>query len=98
MIRMVCFSIQVLFQMDESIWQHYIKDSICSLFASCIALLYTNYSLKTAHIFTYFALIMELFYAEWPEFFMALEPDYSYWPGNPLRALRWGYQVCAQAQ
>ena len=81
--------------MDESIWQHYIKDSICSLFASCIALLYTNYSLKTAHIFTYFALIMELFYAEWPELFMALEPDYPYWPGNPLLALRWRHHVCA---
>src|SRR5437899_2247837 len=42
MIRMVCFSIQVLFQMDDSIWQHYIKHSICSLFASRTALDYTR--------------------------------------------------------
>ncbi|TMC18397.1 MAG: cytochrome c oxidase assembly protein [Chloroflexi bacterium] len=42
MIRMVCFSIQLLFQLDESIWQHYIKHSICSLFASCTALDYTR--------------------------------------------------------
>jgi putative membrane protein len=61
MMRMLCFSIRLLFKLDDSTLQHYNKHSMRLLFASCGALLYTTFSLKTIYVFTHFILVTELF-------------------------------------